>query len=123
MFRFCTTRWVEDKIVAERGLEVWKQLTVIKYWESSRKSKRPKNTSYEILTKHYKDPLVPMKLQFFAFVVSIFQPYLVIFQTNSPMIPFMFSELEKIFNQLLRLVFRKDAIDQTDAILKKSKKE
>ena len=35
----------------------------------------------------------------------------------------MFSELEKIFNQLLRLVFRKDAIDQTDAILKKSKKE
>ena len=33
----------------------------------------------------------------------------------------MFSELEKIFNQLLRLVFRKDAIDQAGAILKKNK--
>ena len=102
---------------------MWKPLTnVIKYWESLRKSKRPKNTSYEILTKHYKDPLVPMKLQFFAFVVSIFQPYLVIFQTNSPMIPFIFSELGQIFNQLLRLVFRKDAIDQAGAILKKIEK-
>ena len=113
MFRFCTTRWVEDKIVAERVLEVWKPLTnVIKYWESLRR----KNTSYEILTKHYKDPLVPAKLHFFAFVTSIFQPYVVIFQTNSPMIPFMFSELEKIFNQLLRLVFRKDVIDHAGAI-------
>ena len=135
MFRFCTTRWVEDKTVAERGLEVWKLLTVIKYWESLCKSKRPENTSYEIVTKHYKDPLIPAKLQFFEFVLSIFQPYLVIFQTNSPMtelglnsqsnsnaqsnspmIPFMFSGLEKIFNQLLRLVFRKGAIDQTLAI-------
>ena len=80
LFRFSTTRWVEDKIFAERGLEVWKPLTnVIKYWESLRKSKHPKNTSYEILSKHYKDPLVPVKLQFFAFVPSIFQSYLVIF--------------------------------------------
>ena len=35
------------------------------------------------------------------------------------MTPFMFSELKKIFNQLLRLVFRKDAIDQVGKILKK----
>ena len=115
---------MEDKIVAERGLEVWKPLTmVINYWESLRKSKRPKNTSYEILVKHYKDPLVPAKLQFFAFVASIFQPYVLIFQTNSPMIPFMFSELEKIFNQLIRLVFRKGAIDQASTVSKKIKKD
>ena len=111
-------------MAAERGLKVWKPLTmVINYWESLRKSKRPKNTSYEILVKHYKDPLVPAKLQFFAFVASIFQPYFVIFQTNSPMIPFMFSQLEEIFNQLIRLVFRKGAIDQADTISKKIKKE
>ena len=109
-------------MVAERGLEVRKPLTmVINHWESLHKSKRPKNTSYEILVKHY--PLVPAKLQFFAFVASIFQPYFVTFQTNSPMIPFMFSQLEEIFNQLIRLVFRKGAIDQADTISKKIKKE
>ena len=111
-------------MVAERGLEVWKTLTmVIKYQESLCKSKLPKNISYETLVKHFKDPLVPAKLQFFAFVASIFQPYFVIFQTNSPMIPFMFSQLEEIFNQLIRLVFRKGAIDQADTISKKIKKE
>ena len=75
---------------------MWKLLTnVIKHWESLCKSKHPKNTSYETLSKRYKDPLVPGNLQFFACVPSIFQSYLVIFQTKSPMIPFMFSELEK----------------------------
>ena len=39
------------------------------------------------------------------------------------MIPFMFSELEKIFNQLIRLVFRKDPIGQASTISKKIKKE
>ena len=39
------------------------------------------------------------------------------------MIPFVFSQLEEIFNQLIRLVFRKDAIDQAGTISKKIKKE
>ena len=34
----------------------------------------------------------------------------------------MFRELEKIFNQLLRLVFSRDAIDQANTILKTKKK-
>ena len=67
------------------------------------------------MVKHYKDPFVPDKLQFFAFVASIFQTYLAIFKTSE-------LELEKIFNQLMRLVFRKDVIDQASAISKKIKK-
>ena len=35
----------------------------------------------------------------------------------------MFSELEKIFNQLTRFLFRKYAIDQASTILKKIKKD
>ena len=35
----------------------------------------------------------------------------------------MFSELEKIFNQLIRLVFRKDPIGQASTVSKKIKKE
>ena len=111
-------------MVAERGLEVWKPLAmVIKYWESLCKSKRTKNTSYETLVKHYKDPLFSAKLEFFAFAASIFQHYVVVFLTNSPMIPFIFSELEKTFSQLIRLVFRKDVYDQASTISKKIKKE
>ena len=51
-------------------------------------------------------PLVPSKLQFFAFVAGIFEPYLVVLQTDAPMLPFMFSDLEKIFNRLICLIFK-----------------
>ena len=64
-----------------------------------------------------------IKIPLFPFVASIFQSYLVIFKTNSAMIPFMFSELEKIFNQLITLLFRKYAIDQSSTVSKKIKKE
>ena len=51
------------------------------------------STSYECLQRHYTDLLVPAKLQFFAFVAGIFEPYLVMFQTDWPMLPFVFAEL------------------------------
>ena len=38
------------------------------------------------------------------------------------MIPFIFSELEETFSQLIRLVFRKDVIDHASTISKKLRK-
>ena len=77
IFRFCPTRWVEDQPVAERALQIWTSFkAVIVYWEGLSKSKRPKNKSYEVLVNNYHDPLIPAKLQFFAFIASIFKPYL-----------------------------------------------
>ena len=59
---------------------------VVRYWEGLCKSKRPCNKSYETLVTHYKDTLIPAKLQFFAFVTSIFKPYLLVFQTDRPVV-------------------------------------
>ena len=61
---------------------------------------------------YYTDLLVPVKLQFFVFVATIYEPYLSIFQTDAPMIPFMFTELENIYNKLLRLVFRQSCLEK-----------
>ena len=120
--RFCATRWVEDKSVAERALEIWDPFKkVMRYWVGLSKSKQPGNKSYECLKTHYTDPLVPLKLQFFAFFAGILEPYLVIFQTDAPMLPFMFSELEKIFSRLIRLIFKQEklTIPITERIKKK----
>ena len=88
-----------------------------------RKFARPANKSYETLIEHSRDPLVPMKLQFFAFIAGILKPYPTIFQTNRPMVPFMCDELMKILDQLLRLMFRRDALEEADTTLKKLKKK
>ena len=39
------------------------------------------------------------------------------------MVPFMSNELEKIINQLLRLIFKKDALDQAESIVTKMKRK
>ena len=105
-FRFCATQWVEDQPVAEHAIQIWNSFkVVINYWEGLCKSKRPSKKSYESLVQHYKDPLIPSKLQFFAFIGSIFKPFLTTFQTNHPMVSF--------------LIFKKDALDKANTIFKK----
>ena len=65
-----------------------------KYSESLCKSKRFKNSSYETLVLHYKDPLMIAKFHFFSYVAGFFKSYLVNFQTDSLMVPFMSDEIE-----------------------------
>ena len=91
-------------------MEIWKPFkNVITYWDSLSKSQGPASKSYEWLQRDYTDRLVPAKLQFFAFVAGIFKPYLVMFQTDWPVVPFMCAELEKIFDKLHRLIFRQES--------------
>ena len=75
------------------------------------------------MLSHYTDLLVPVKLQFFVFVAIMFEPYLSIFQTNAPMIPFMFTELENIYNKLLRLMFRQRYLEKITSIANRQKKD
>ena len=88
--KFCETLWVEDQDVAERASEIWSSIvSTVKYWGRLCKSKLPQNKSYETLVAYHQYLLIPAKLQFFIFIAGILKPYLVVFQTDSPMIPFM----------------------------------
>ena len=124
LFRFCATRWFENRPVAKRAIEVWGPcVKLIRHYESLSKSKRPKNKSYERSVSHYTDLLVPVKLQFFVFVTTIFEPYLSIFQADAPLVPFMFTELENIYNKLLRLVFRQSSLEKATSAANRLKKD
>ena len=58
---------------------------------------RPKdNTLYDHLVKYHADPLIPVKFQFFKDVVDMLSPYLQRFQTDAPMMPFVFGALEEV---------------------------
>ena len=94
---FFETRWLEDKEVAERALEVWKSVVAnFRYWESLCKSKKPKNKRFETSVIHYQDLLITAKLLFFAFIAGILKPFLVLFQTDNSILPFIYDELSKI---------------------------
>ena len=54
------------------------------------------NTLYDHLVKYHADPLIPVKFQFFKDVVDILSPYPQRFQTDAPMMPFVFGALEEV---------------------------
>ena len=120
-FRFCPTLWVEDRSVAERADEVWDSVVkVIKHWEDLSQSQRPKNKSYKSLVKHYTDPLMPAKFKFFEYIASVFDPYLTLFQTDAPMIRFMYEQLKEIYDKLLSMVSKIGSLEEA-SICKKLK--
>ena len=93
--KFCETRWIEDKEIAERALEVWKSveqpLDIEKVFASPRSQKIAKG----FLIIYYQDLLMTAKLHLFAFIAGILKPFLVLFQTDNPILPFMYDELSK----------------------------
>ena len=102
---FCKTRWVENEDVTKRAYEVWDNVVnVIKYYEGLSQSKRPKNNkSYALLAQSYTDKLMKFKFQMFNDLASILNTFLVSFQTDAPMIPFMSDAVEKIMRRLMKM--------------------
>ena len=95
-------RWVEDKPVAERLVDLWPNVAkIVGYWESLPKSKRPSSKSYSNVLSAVTDNLTPAELHFFSYVAGIFQPFLTKYQSDIPMIPFLYSDLLKLVKSVL----------------------
>ena len=105
---FCF-RWVEDKPVAERLLELWPSIVkMVNHWEGLPKSKRPSSKSYANALSAVNDNLIPVKLYFFSFVAGIFQPFLVKYQSDKPVVPFLHDDLLRLVKRVLLLVLKPD---------------
>ena len=105
-------RWVENKKVADRLIVVWDNMKkIISFWEKLQKSKRPSSKSYLTVKESVEDPLVTAKLQFFSFVSSIAEPYLRKYQTDKPMIPFVYFDLKDLVIKLLDIIVKPTVIN------------
>jgi hypothetical protein len=99
--QFCSTRWIEDAPVAERAVEIWKDVcTYIESVEKKPKYKRPNSTSYIAVLRATNDPLTLSKLLLFIDVAKLFTPFLRDFQTDKPMCPFLGTELSKLTKEI-----------------------
>ena len=64
--QFCGTRWVEDKMVAEKLIKLWpNMIKVFNFWNGLCKSKRHCSKSYENTRKGIEEPLTIAKFHFF----------------------------------------------------------
>ena len=84
--------------------------SLVKYWESKLKSKRPSSKSYENLKAALNDPLTTAKLQFFSFITGILQPFLKSYQMDQPMVPFMYNDIFTLLQKSLQSVVKPDLL-------------
>ena len=110
---FCKTRWVEDKIVASRTIQIWPDISkVVRHWLSLVISKQPQNKSFDVLVKHHADLLMLIKLHFLKFIASILSPFLRRFQMPKPMIPFFSTELDATVRPVISLFLQRQVIEE-----------
>lgn len=108
--KFCSTRWVENVRVSLRAVSLIPFL--IKFVKGvTDDKKRPTSKSFETMETALKDPFLSAKLAFFQRVASILETFLKSYQTDSPMVPFMFSDVTKIMTELLSIVVKPDILN------------
>ena len=108
-------RWVEDVVVAERAHQIWPNIK--KYVSSFRATpkKALQTASYATIKEACEGPLTVTKLEFFISVAKQLQPFLLKFQTDSPMTPFLRQSLKDLLLTLMCRFIKKDILEQADS--------
>ena len=98
---------------------------IVRFWKGLSKSNQPgkgvpgANTSFDHLKKAIDDPLIPVKLAFFfQEIASKLNSFLLVFQTDKPMIPFLIEVLENLLRTLLAEFIKKDVLQTACSTLK-----
>ena len=109
--QFCGHRWLEDKRVAERAVEMWPSLTTyITEILKKPKSQVPTSSSFSTVKSAVLNKLTTAKLEFFMSIVAAMRPYLQTFQSDGPLLPFITSELETLLQTFMGKFIMKRAV-------------
>ena len=101
---FCATRWVENKCVADRMVEVWPIIKkVMEFWKSLPKYKQPTCKSYSKISDAVIDLFTEAEITF-SFICFIVEPYLKKYQCEKPIVPFMYVDLKSIATNLQLII-------------------
>ena len=109
---FCATRWVEDKKVSDRLLCIWPNIIkIVNFWKSLLKSKQPSSKSFQNVKTAVEDVLTPAKLSFFSYFASLFEPFLRKYQTQNPMLPYLYTDIVELFRLVLKLIIKDEVVE------------
>lgn len=105
--KFCSVRWLENSSVAERCLNILPNIKIF-VDKVEKDGNAPSSQSYILIKKLIRDPLLPAKLAFFNSVASEFEIFLREYQTDVPLIPFLFEDLCNLMLRVMKRFIQKD---------------
>ena len=99
--KFCKTRWIENRPVLERALEVLTDMSKYVKAVESKKFPDPGTKSFETIKEAINDSLIAAKINFVLSVSKEVTPFLTLYQTNKPMVPFLAKDLFQLLKNLM----------------------
>jgi len=110
--KFCSVRWLENANVAKKDQKLLPHLK--KYVESVEGTKdEPTCISYRNLKTALGDKLLLPKLAFFQSVAEDVEPFLLEFQSESPLAPFLYGSLLKMLKSIMERFVKPDVLNST----------
>lgn len=105
MLKFCRHRWLENVSVSDRALKLWP--CVITYVEMVQRGDLPdpKTKSFEAIRNTSKDPLFIPQLMIFNSIAREIVPFLTLYQTDRPMLPFLSEDMFNLMKGKHTFVF------------------
>ena len=88
--------------VTWKAFEVWP--SIVKYVDlvKTKKLPYPGSSSYDTIAEARMDPLLLVKFHFFMAISRVFQPFLTKYQTDSPIMPFLWKDLENLIRVIIQ---------------------
>ena len=114
--KFCSHRWVENVIVAERAAQIWPQVNQFVGAAKAGAVSKPKNKSFKAVADSVNNPLFIPQLQAFIAMAKDTTPFLLKYQTDAPMLPFVKGDLENLLRDLMRRFIKKDVLENADTV-------
>ena len=111
--KYCEQRWLANRPVAERMLKIWPNM--VRYVKSA--SNMEGNESFDVLKKAVRDVFTPVKLAFFITQAEKLEPFLTKFQSDEPLIPYLYSDLLAMLTSLITSVTKKEVV-QSHGVVK-----
>jgi hypothetical protein len=99
--KLCKVRWVENGSVANRAIDIWPEVVKFVKAVENKKIPNPKTKTFDIVKDAANDNLMVVKLKAFVSIVNIIEPFLVLYQTDHPMLPFLAKDLETMLRKLM----------------------
>lgn len=99
--KFCKVRWVENISVANRGIEIWPHIVNYVAAVNNNKLPNPKTKTFTTVKDAVKDTSTTVKLQIFVSIANLIEPFLRLYQTDHPMLPFLAKGLEVMLRKLM----------------------
>ncbi len=121
--KFCNTRWVENRPVAQRGIDVLPNVTkyvkVTLQYTGKDKAKIPTCSSFKVVKETVlQDRLIRAKLEFFVYIAGLVEPFLTKFQSDEPLVVYLGEELMSLLTDLMELFIQPDVLAENSSAYK-----